>query len=79
MLHLGVNAWMDANELEAIPTDDRLHKSYTLRAGFILVIQTVIELTRGRDAMRECSLDVIRFFGVESFEEYRSKLVSGEG
>ncbi|MCY4470299.1 MAG: hypothetical protein OXC08_16415 [Thiotrichales bacterium] len=74
VLHLGVNHWIDANDLEREGTDASLRFSYILRAAYMSITQTVVELTRGREAMRECSLDIIRFFGTETYEEYAAKI-----
>ena len=75
VVSMGINYWLDANDLEREGTDASLQFSYVLRDAYMQVTQTVVELTRGREAMRACSLDIIRFFGAtESIDAYRAKL-----
>lgn len=70
VVHAAINAWLDANDLERSGDSHSLHLSYVLRGLIMLVIPTVIELARGRDAMRACSADVVAFVMSETFEAY---------
>lgn len=71
VMHIGINAWMDANELERTPTEQSLHAAYVLRGVCATVIHTTIELTRGRDIMRALSSDVWWFILDENYDSYR--------
>ena len=73
ILHMGINCWMDSNALEKRHALEGLHFSYVMRAAYMAIIQTVVELVQGRDAMRDCSLEIVEFFGTETFAEYRAK------
>lgn len=74
VLRMGINCWIDATKLEADPTDHNLHISFTARAAYMQIAQTVVEITRGRDAMRACSLEIVHFFGQEKYDDYASKI-----
>ena len=70
----GINAWLDANVLEGGGKHDRI-SSYALRDWYLEIVNVVIYLTRGRDVMRELSMDVRRFFTQhETLEQYMDKL-----
>jgi len=70
----GINAWLDANILEKGSENDRVF-SYVLRDWYAELIAYVICLTRGRDYMREVSMDVRNFFTHhETLEQYREDL-----
>jgi hypothetical protein len=70
----GINAWLDANALERGTKNDQVF-AYVLRDWYMEFISYVIYLVRGRDYMREVSMDVRRFFTHhETLEAYREKL-----
>ena len=78
----GINAWLDANELERteyaegtkyVEMEDTI-KAYCLRDFYMELLAVIIYLTAGPDQMRKVSLDVRRFFQNESFVEYARKL-----
>ena len=78
----GINAWLDANELERteyaegtkyVEMEDTI-KAYCLRDFYMELLAVIIYLTVGPDQMREVSLEVRRFFQNESFVEYARKL-----
>jgi hypothetical protein len=74
ILVTGINAWLDANELEKGSDNDKVF-SYVLRDWYAELIAFVIYLTRGQDYMREVSMDVRRFFTHhETLEEYKADL-----
>jgi hypothetical protein len=74
ILITGINAWLDANTLEKGTQNDRVF-SYVLRDWYMEFVAYVIYLTRGRDYMREVSMDVRNFFTHhETLEQYREKL-----
>ena len=77
VISTGVNAYLDANTLESEPVDANLHFSYVMRAVYIAALQAVVEITRGRDFMRSISVDIVRFFGSESYAQYKAKLMEG--
>jgi len=71
----GINAWLDANELEK-GDDDQQVFAYVLRDWYMELLAFVIYLTRGRDCMRSVSMDVRHFFTHhETLEQYREKLL----
>ena len=74
VVHIGISTWLDANELERKGTDEALDFSYVLRDAYTCILQTVVELTRGRAAMRACSLEAWEFFQTETKDEYVRKL-----
>ena len=74
VVHMGISTWLDANEMERKGTDDALDFSYVLRDAYTGILQTVVELSRGREAMRACSLEMWEFFQTETKEEYVRKL-----
>lgn len=70
----GINAWLDANELEKGTANDRVF-AYVLRDWYMEFVSFVIYLTRGRDMMRALSMEVRRFFTHhETLEQYQDKL-----
>lgn len=70
----GINAWLDANTLEKGSQNDRVF-SYVLRDWYAEVIAYVIYLCRGREYMRQVSMDVRHFFTHhETLEQYRENL-----
>lgn len=74
ILVTGINAWLDANELEKGTENDRVF-AYVLRDWYMEFVSFVIYLARGREYMREVSMDVRHFFTHhETLEAYREKL-----
>lgn len=74
ILVTGINAWLDANDLERGSQNDRVF-AYVLRDWYMEFVSFVIYLTRGRDYMRSVSLQVRHFFTHhETLEAYREKL-----
>ena len=70
----GINAWLDANELEKGDENDRVF-AYVLRDWYMEFVSFVIYATRGRDYMREVSMDVRHFFTHhETLSEYMENL-----
>ena len=78
----GINAWLDANELEATEYADEVKyveredtiKAFMLRDWYMELLAIVIYLTRGPIAMREISPVARKFFQAETFLEYATKL-----
>lgn len=74
MIVTGINAWLDANDLES-GNDNQKAFAYVLRDIYCELIAFVIYLTRGRDYMREHSMEIRLFFTHhETLEQYREKL-----
>jgi hypothetical protein len=74
ILVTGINAWLDANELEKGSENDKVF-AYVLRDWYMEFVSFVIYLARGRDYMRQVSMEVRHFFTHhETLEEYREKL-----
>ena len=74
ILVTGINAWLDANKLEQGTENDKVF-AYVLRDWYMEFVSYVIYLLRGRDYMREVSMDVRNFFTHhETLEAYREKL-----
>lgn len=70
----GINAWLDANELERGSPNDRVF-AYVLRDWYMEFVSYVIYLTKGREYLREVSLEVRKFFTHhESLEAYQAAL-----
>ena len=70
----GINAWLDANILEKGSKNDQVF-AYVLRDWYAELVALVIYLVRGRDYMRQVSVEVRRFFTHhETLEQYREKL-----
>ena len=66
----GLNAWLDANDLEKRERDDKV-LAFVLRTIYAELIFYIIYLTRGRDYLRSVSLDVREFFTrTETIDEY---------
>lgn len=73
-LVIGMNAWLDANRLESGDSNDQAF-AYVLRDVYCEVVSLVVYLTRGRDYMREYSLEIRRFFTRhETLDQYRGGL-----
>lgn len=74
ILITGINAWLDANELEKGTNNDQVF-AYVLRDWYMEFVSYVIYLARGRDFMRGVSMEVRRFFTHhETLEAYQEKL-----
>lgn len=74
ILITGINAWLDANELEKGDENDQVF-AYVLRDWYMEFVSYVIYLARGRDYMREVSMEVRHFFTHhETLDAYREKL-----
>jgi hypothetical protein len=70
----GINAWLDANTLEKGSHNDQVF-AYVLRDWYAELVAFVIYLTRGRDYMRQVSMDVRKFFTHhETLEQYKDAL-----
>ena len=70
----GINAWLDANDLERGSDNDKAF-AYVLRDWYAELIAFVIYLVRGRDYMRAVSMDVRAFFTHhETLDQYREGL-----
>ena len=70
----GINAWLDSNTLERGSKNDQVF-AYVLRDWYMEFVSYVIYLVRGKEYMREVSMDVRRFFTHhETLEAYREKL-----
>ena len=62
VIETGINAWLDANELEkSHDKRDRMF-AYVLRDQYMDVLFMCLTITRGRAKMREISLEVREFF-----------------
>lgn len=71
----GINAWLDANELEQGGENDKVF-AYVLRDWYAELISFVIYLARGRDYLRSVSMEVRVFFThQETLEEYKEDLL----
>jgi hypothetical protein len=70
----GINAWLDANELEGGDKNQKVF-AYVLRDWYVELLAVIIYLTKGRDYMRSVSMDIRHFFTHhESLEQYLEKL-----
>lgn len=75
LLVTGINAWMDANEMERSPLRNDRVFAYVLRDWYMEFVSYVIYLARGREYLREVSLDVRAFFtNHETLDDYLEKL-----
>ena len=74
VVRLCINQWRDSVVLEDIGTEAALHFAYVLRSTGVFLTQTVVEITRGREAMQSVSVEIIQFFGAERYEDYAEKL-----
>lgn len=73
IMNVGINTWIDSNELEKRGTYNDFVQAYVLRDWYVELISSVIEITRGYNYMRSVSLAIRDFFSAhESFEDYRS-------
>ena len=68
-----ITSWVVANKLEKNPTEKNLHISFILRNLYTMTLNSVIEITRGRQAMLDTSMEILEFFGHESFQDYSSE------
>lgn len=57
----GINAWLDANDLEKGSENDKVF-SYVLRDWYVELLSFVIYVTKGRDYMRSKSLEIRQFY-----------------
>jgi hypothetical protein len=74
VINTGINAWLDANELEKGSENDRVF-SYVLRDWYVELLGTVIWLTKGMPYLRCVSMEIRQFFTHhESLEQYLEKL-----
>jgi hypothetical protein len=74
ILVTGINAWLDANKLEQGAANDKVF-AYVLRDWYMEFVSYVIYLLKGRDYMRQVSMDVRNFFTHhETLEAYLEKL-----
>lgn len=73
IMHTGINAWLDATEMEKSAGTPR-HRAYVLRDWNLELLMYVVYLTRGRDYMRTVSLEIRNFFLHETLDEYMEKL-----
>lgn len=78
VISLGINYWLDANDLEKAGDDRSLHIAFVIRNVYTGITQTVIECVKGRTAMRKISHEVIDFFGIETLQEYMVKIKEGK-
>jgi hypothetical protein len=70
----GINAWLDSNTLENGSDNDKVF-AYVLRDWYMEFVAYVVYLTRGRDYMRDISMDIRQFFTHhETLEEYKEKM-----
>ena len=70
----GINAWLDANELEK-GSDDQKVFAYVLRDWYVELLAVIIYLTKGRDYMRSVSMEIRHFFTHhEPLAQYLEKL-----
>ena len=71
----GINAWLDSNTLERSGNGNDKVFAYVLRDWYFELLAFVIYLARGRDYMREVSMEVRRFFTHhETLDEYVGRL-----
>ena len=76
IVHMGIGCWIDSVKLEREGSDRSLRFSYVMRAAYIQTLNIAITLVRGREAMEACSMEIVEFFGSESWEEYAGKIRS---
>jgi hypothetical protein len=70
----GINAWLDSNTLENGSDNDKVF-AYVLRDWYMEFVAYVVYLTRGRDYMRDTSMEIRQFFTHhETLEEYKEKM-----
>ena len=82
--------WIGANQLEHRAMQNQedddgaeilhdLHRAFTERNVYAMMIMTVIEIVRGREIARSLITEVMDFFGAETFEEYSVKMIHPNG
>jgi hypothetical protein len=69
LMHMAINAWLDANDLEKGDKTDRA-RAYVLRDLMIEVVMHTVFLLHGRQRQRELSLEIRQFFLHETFDQY---------
>lgn len=70
----GINAWLDSTALENGSDNDKVF-AYVLRDWYMEFVAYVVYLTRGRDYMRDTSMEIRQFFTHhETLEEYKEKM-----
>lgn len=70
----GINAWLDANELEQGSADEQVF-SYVLRDWYMELLAYCIYICRGKNYLRSVSMEIRRFFTKhETLDDYRRKL-----
>lgn len=69
----GINAWLDANDLEARGGDNDTAVSYMLRDFYMELVNWVVFLTTGWSGMREASMRMRDMFTHETLEQYRGR------
>ena len=70
----GINAWLDANELEKGSEHEQVF-AYVLRDWYVELISFIIYVLRGPEYLRAVSMEIRHFFTHhETLEEYREKL-----
>ena len=70
----GINAWLDANEMEQGNFNDRVY-AYVMRDFYMEMVPFIVYLTRGKKAMRTLSLEIRQFFTKhETLDQYVAKL-----
>jgi hypothetical protein len=74
VMHTGINAWLDATELEKSADKTPRHRAYVLRDWNLELLMYIVYLTRGRDYMRSVSIEIRNFFLHETLDEYMEKL-----
>jgi hypothetical protein len=74
VLIVGINAWMDANKLEKKSKNDKVF-AYVLRDYILEITNMAVYLLKGREAMKEYSLEIRSFFTKhEPLDVYLEKL-----
>ena len=75
IMTVGLNAWLDANELERGSDNDKA-LAYVLRDWYMELLAYVVHLIRGPEYLRTVSVEMRHFFTRhESLDEYKRKLV----
>lgn len=70
----GINAWLDANQLEKGSRNDQVF-AYVLRDWYVELLSFIIYALRGRDYMRSVSMEIRQFFTHhETLEQYLEKM-----
>ena len=77
VLATGIGAWSDSVKLERKADDHSLRFAFVMRATYLEIIRTVITITRGREAAEACSMEILEWFGSETFDEYAQKIRAG--